>query len=178
MKTVYALSDERCQAFSPDEKTTTFGGQAERVKLTDLPISFLPLPATTPTTSVYQDVSQLVQSSLTAAAASAACGNSATAVSSTTTTTTTTSTTTTGGTTSSGATKGAKDDGGTLALTQTVKGLAGIVQQTVLDHNRLSGERKRKEAGSARVNESSTLTHLINTPTHLPVNTPTTHSHS
>ena len=175
MKTVYALSDERCQAFSPDEKTTTFGGQAERVKLTDLPISFLPLPATTPTTSLYQDVSQLVQSSLTAAATSAASGNSATIAAAA---TSGTSASSTGGTTSSGTTKGAKDDGSTLALTQTAKGLAGIVQQTVLDHNRLSGERKRKEAGSARVNESSTLTHLINTPTHLPVNTPTTHSHS
>ena len=175
LKTVYALSDERCQAFSPDEKTTTFGGQAERVKLTDLPISFLPLPATTPTTSLYQDVSQLVQSSLTAAATSAASGNSATIAAAA---TSGTSASSTGGTTSSGTTKGAKDDGSTLALTQTAKGLAGIVQQTVLDHNRLSGERKRKEAGSARVNESSTLTHLINTPTHLPVNTPTTHSHS
>ena len=175
LKTVYALSDERCQAFSPDEKTTTFGGQAERVKLTDLPISFLPLPATTPTTSLYQDVSQLVQSSLTAAATSAASGNSATIAAAA---TSGTSASSTGGTTSSGTTKGAKDDGSTLALTQTAKGLAGIVQQTVLDHNRLSGERKRKEAGSARVNESNTLTHLVNTPTHLPVNTPTTHSHS
>ena len=85
--------------------TATFGGQAERVKLTDLPITFLPLPATTPTTSLYQDVSHLLQTSLTAAASSGASDSS--------------------------------DGGG--GLTQTVKGLAGIVQQTVHDHNRLSG---------------------------------------
>ena len=84
------------------------------MKLSDLPISFLPLPATTSTTSLYQDVSHLLQTSLTAAA-----GNTI-------------------GTNTTNNDNHAINNGGG-GLTQTVKSLAGIVQQTVHDHNRLSG---------------------------------------
>ena len=60
LKTIYQISNDRCLSFNPDEKIT-IGNQPEKVKITDIPLLFTPLPINILSTNDYMEILKILK---------------------------------------------------------------------------------------------------------------------